>query len=93
MAGKNNNYWWQLGLKMFAESAGWIAIPVVGALFLGRWLDNKYDTAPLYFLGITMFAFIISSIGIGMLGVRYMKIIEKEEEDKKLADKDKKDKN
>lgn len=76
----NKNYWWQLGLKMFVESTGWVGIPVVGALYLGRWLDNKYETDPLYFLSITMLAFIISSIGIGITGVKYMKMIEKEEQ-------------
>jgi F0F1-type ATP synthase assembly protein I len=80
---QDNNYWLQLGLKMFAESTGWIVIPVVGALFLGRWLDNKYGTEPLYFLAITLMAFIISSIGIGINGVKYIKMIEKDEAGKK----------
>jgi len=77
------NYWMKLGLKIFVESAGWIALPVVGALYLGRWLDTKYETEPLFFLGITIFAFVISSIGIGMTGVKYMKMIERDEEKKK----------
>lgn len=86
MAGNDKNYWLQIGLKMFAESAGWVALPVIGALYLGRWLDNKYDSAPLYFLGITIFAFIISSIGIGMVGVKYMKMVEKDEKERKEED-------
>ena len=78
---------------MFAESTGWIAFPVIGALFLGRWLDEKQGTEPLYFLSITILAFIISSIGIGMTGVKYMKRIEKAEKSqptptKKLKEKD-----
>lgn len=63
-------------LTMFAEATGWIAFPVIGALFLGNWLDQKYGTEPFYFIGITVFAFIISSVGIGMTGVKYMKKIE-----------------
>lgn len=80
---ENKNYWLQLGLKIFAESTGWIVIPVIGALFLGRWLDDKYGTEPLYFLGITLMAFIISSIGMGITGIKYIKLIEKDEELKK----------
>ncbi len=77
------NYWWSQGLRMFAEATGWIAFPLVAALFIGRWLDSKYHSAPLYFLGLTILAFIISSIGIGVTGVKYMKQIEKDEADKK----------
>ena len=66
-------------MSMFAEATGWIAFPVIGALFLGRWLDQKQGTEPLYFIGITVLAFIISSVGIGMTGVKHMKKIEKAE--------------
>jgi len=59
----DRNYWLPLGLKMFVESSGWITLPVIGALFLGRWLDNKFDSQPIFFLGITFFAFIVSSFG------------------------------
>jgi len=75
----NKNYWWQLGLKIYAESTGWIAAPIIGALYLGRWLDSKYDTGQLFFLSITILAFVISSIGIGMTGMKYMRLIEKDE--------------
>jgi len=80
---KYKNYWLQLGLKMFVESTGWITLPVLGALFLGRWLDARYNTGVLYFFSLTIFAFIISSIGIGITGVKYMKMIEKDEKNKK----------
>lgn len=73
----------RLALTIFAETTGWIAFPVIGALFLGRWLDEKQGTEPLYFLSITALAFIISSVGIGITGVKYMKKIEKEEALKK----------
>lgn len=68
-----SNEWLRVGLTMFAETTGWIAFPVIGALFLGKWLDTKYDTGQLFFFSLTAGAFIISSIGIGMTGVRYMK--------------------
>ena len=78
----SKNEYMQLALTIFAEITGWIAFPVIGALYLGRWLDEKQGTEPLYFLSITAAAFIISSVGIGITGVKYMKRIEKEEEAK-----------
>ena len=59
--------------------------PDYGALYLGRWLDAKQGTEPLYFLSITAGAFIISCIGIGTTGIRYIRQIE--EEDKKNKEK------
>lgn len=76
---KDKNEWLRQGTMMFAESTGWIAFPVVGALFLGQWLDEKQGTEPLYFFGLTALAFIVSTIGIGITGVKYMKRIESEE--------------
>lgn len=73
------NEWLGQAMAMFVEATGWIAFPVIGALFLGRWLDQRQGTEPLYFLSITAAAFIISSVGIGMTGVKYMKRIEKAE--------------
>jgi len=87
------NYWLQLGLKMFIESTGWIALPVLGALFLGQWLDTRYNAGVLFFFSLTIFAFIISSIGIGITGVKYMKMIEKDEMNKKVENKKIKNKN
>lgn len=89
---KPKDLWYRRGLMMFAESTGWIAFPVVGALFLGRWLDEKQGTDPLYFLSITGLAFIISSVGITMTGVKYMKQVEKDEK-KKLDSKEKENQN
>ncbi|MBT4850037.1 AtpZ/AtpI family protein [Candidatus Parcubacteria bacterium] len=80
--------WLRRGLLVFAESTGWIAFPVISALYLGRWLDQKQGTEPLYFLSITALAFIISSVGIGITGVKYMKQIEQEDK-KKLENKEK----
>lgn len=71
-----SNDWLRVGLVMFAETTGWIAFPVIGALFLGEWLDNKYDTGQLFFFSLTAGAFIVSSVGIGITGVRYMRQIE-----------------
>jgi len=82
----------RLALTIFAETTGWIAFPVIGALYLGRWLDEKQGTEPLYYFSITALAFIISSVGIGITGVKYMKRIEKEEALKKKDENESRDK-
>ncbi|MCD4760580.1 AtpZ/AtpI family protein [bacterium] len=86
---QQKNEWLRRGMLMFAETTGWIAFPVIGALFLGRWLDEKQGTEPLYFLSITGLAFIISSVGIGMTGVKYIKQIEKAESLERSREKEK----
>jgi F0F1-type ATP synthase assembly protein I len=65
--------WWGPGLAVFAEVTGWIAVPVVGALYLGRFLDQKYNTDPLFFLGLTALSFIITSFGIVKLATRFIR--------------------
>jgi hypothetical protein len=73
---RSKNEYLSLALTIFAETTGWIAFPVIGALFLGQWLDEKQGTGQLYFFSITALAFVISSVGIGLTGVKYMKRIE-----------------
>ncbi len=68
---------------LFARLSGWIGIPIIIALFVGKWLDKKYDTEPWLFLLSVGFAFIFSSYGIVRDSLREMKRIEKEEKDKK----------
>lgn len=75
--------WWGPGLAVFAEVTGWIALPVVGALYLGRFLDEKYNTDPWFFLGLTAFSFIITSYGIVKLATRFIREAELEVRKKK----------
>jgi len=80
---KDKNFWLNVGLKMFAESTGWIAIPVVGALYLGRYLDERQNTGNLYFFSLTALAFIISCIGLGLIGMKYLKMLDQDKDKKK----------
>lgn len=76
--------WWQPSLILFYRLSGWIAGPVVIAVFLGRYLDRKYGTEPWLFLATVGAAFVISSIGIVKDSVREMKrIADKETEGKR----------
>ncbi len=75
--------WWQPGLVVFAEVTGWLAAPIVAALFLGKYLDERNGTAPWYFLGLTGLAFIVTSIGIVSIATKYIRKIEAESRAKK----------
>jgi F0F1-type ATP synthase assembly protein I len=67
--------WWQPALIVFAKATGWIAVPVILALFVGKILDQKLGTSPWVFLGLTVIAFIISMIGIVRETTKEMKKI------------------
>lgn len=69
---------WRLGLNVFAQMSGAIAFPVLIALFVGRFLDQKYQSGHLYFFILTLVAFIISCISIGVLGMKYLNQINKQ---------------
>ncbi|PJE58219.1 MAG: hypothetical protein COU81_01830 [Candidatus Portnoybacteria bacterium CG10_big_fil_rev_8_21_14_0_10_36_7] len=60
----NDNPWWQPGLILFTRLSGWIAGPIIIAVFIGRWLDNKFHTAPWLFIIIVSSSFIISMVGL-----------------------------
>lgn len=73
----NNNPLWKLGLEIFSQVSGWIAGPIILSLVLGKYLDTRFGTKPLIFLGLTALAFVVSTVGIVRVVSRYMKDIEK----------------
>ena len=80
---KNKTKWWIPGLVIFTRVSASIAVPIVLALYIGKHLDAKYHTAPWFFLGLTLIAFIISIVTIWKILQKYIKNIEKEAENKK----------
>ena len=87
MADKIQKPWWQPAITVFAEITGWIATPIIAALYLGRYLDEKFDSYPWFFLGLTAIAFIITLIGIVRVAHRYIRQIEKEARQNNLESK------
>lgn len=80
--------WWRDGLVNFAKVSASIAVPIIIALYLGRYLDIKFGTTPWIFLGLTGIAFIISLVSIYVNMVKYIKDLEeKEKSGKKSTDK------
>ncbi len=69
---------WHDALMAFARMSSWIGFPVIISLFLGKWLDQKFNTTPFIFIGLTCLAFIVSMIGLVREGMKYMKQVEKE---------------
>ncbi len=59
-----NKNWWRPAVIMFAKSSAWIAAPVIIALFVGKWLDKKYDSAPWLTLVCIGASFILSMAGL-----------------------------
>ncbi|MFA6553355.1 MAG: AtpZ/AtpI family protein [Patescibacteria group bacterium] len=78
MAEQPKTAWWQPALTIFYEVTGWIVVPIVFSLFVGRALDRKFDTEPWWFLGLTALAFVITTVGIVRVASKYLKQIEEE---------------
>jgi hypothetical protein len=72
----SQNAWWQPAVMMFAKLSGWIAAPIVISLYLGKWLDKKYDSAPRYLLICIGTAFFISMIGLVKESIKEYKKID-----------------
>ncbi len=73
---KQDQPWWQPGLTLFLQLSGWIAGPIIIAVFLGHWLDERYNTSPWLFLLSVGIAFIISNVGIVKQSLKSMKEME-----------------
>jgi ATP synthase protein I len=81
--GSNHAPWWQPGLILFSRLSSWIVAPILIGIFIGKWLDRKYNTEPWLFLISVGIAFFISMFGVVKDALREMKRIDKEAEEKK----------
>lgn len=73
---------WQPGMQLFLKLSGWIGVPVLIAVVVGRYLDAQYHTDPWLFLLSVGIAFIVSIGAIIHYGLKEMKRIESETSDK-----------
>lgn len=77
---ENNNAWWRPAMHLFAQISAWIVGPIVVALFLGAWLDDKYnDGQSFYFYICIAVAFLITNIGLVINVIKAAKTMEKED--------------
>lgn len=61
---EQKNNWWEQGVAMFTRLSAWIAVPVVIGIFVGKWLDKKYNTEPWLFLATVGLMFLVSMFGL-----------------------------
>ena len=61
---QNNELWWKPAIIVFASVSAWIAVPIIAALYLGKYLDKKYASQPKFFLILIVVAFLITIFGI-----------------------------
>lgn len=64
--------WWQGGVRLAFELLGWLIVPLLGALLIGKWLDNTYGTSPWLFLLCTGVAFVFTCAGIVFKTAKFM---------------------
>ncbi|MFC1687670.1 AtpZ/AtpI family protein [Patescibacteria group bacterium] len=82
MEEKPQTPWWEPALRIFAQVTGLIAAPIVLALFAGQALDRRYDSEPLFFIGLTIVAILFSTYSIVRIASKYMQDIEREAKNK-----------
>lgn len=70
--------WWQRPLQIFSEITGLIVVPIVAALYLGKWLDKKYDSEPWFMVAMVCIGTIIAGIFVYRIAYKYIKETEKE---------------
>jgi len=81
-----------LGLRIVGEFGFIIAAPIVVFALLGKWLDGRYDTAPLFLVGGFILAALLTSLSIyrraQRFGKEYMAIdkLEPEEQQRDSSD-------
>ncbi|MCU0680052.1 MAG: AtpZ/AtpI family protein [Planctomycetes bacterium] len=70
--------WWQEPLRTFFRLSTWIVFPVVIGALIGKWLDNKYQSEPKWFLIIIGVSFAVSLLGLVRGTLQEYKKIEKQ---------------
>lgn len=76
---KSNVPSWQPGMQLFLKLIGWIGVPVLMAVVVGKYLDTKYHTDPWLFLLSVGIAFVVSTGAIIHYGLKEIRRIEQEE--------------
>lgn len=70
---------WRQALIVFGRMSGWVATPVLLAVFLGRYFDAKYSTGDRYFFIMIGVGFFVSIFGIYRESKKYQRAVDREE--------------
>jgi len=65
-------------LRLLSNITAWIVGPVLVGVFLGKWLDQKFNTDPWLFLASVGFCFLVSIFGLVKSALREFKKIEED---------------
>ncbi len=76
--------WWKPGVIIFSKVSAYIAFPVIIASYIGKYLDEKYETTNLFFLSLIGISFICTIYLIWGEAKIYKRNLEKEEKEKNL---------
>lgn len=84
------DFWssYQKELALFYRLSVWIGAPIIPAIFLGKWLDGRLNTAPWLFLGTVFAAFAVSMTGLVIEAGKSLKEIKATEKNSESKPKD-----
>lgn len=74
---KNQTAWWQPAMEIFAQISSWIVAPLLAAIFLGRYLDDRFGTTPWWYIACVAVGFVITNVGLIVTTVRASRKMEK----------------
>lgn len=69
--------YYRLSMRIFADFSGTIAIPAVGAAFLGKWVDTRFGTEPRYMIILLALAFLLTGFIVVRKAKKYRKAYER----------------
>lgn len=84
---KAEKAWWQPAIEIFVQISGWIIFPLLLAIYLGSWLQDKYGHEPWIYIGSVAIAFVITNIGLVKIAIQATKKMQQ------VVDKNKKEEN
>ena len=68
--------WLAPALQLFGQLAIWLVFPIILALFLGKWLDERFGTEPkLYFLCVAI-SFVVTMGGLIRYAIKAVRKID-----------------
>ncbi|HBI50493.1 MAG TPA: hypothetical protein DDY21_01445 [Candidatus Moranbacteria bacterium] len=79
MEEKSKIPWWQPGLVLFTRLSAWIAIPVVIAVIIGKYLDRVFHSQPWLMLASVSISFVVSIVMLVRIGLKEITASEKAE--------------
>ncbi len=86
MENKNKDIsWWKPGIILFTKVSIYIIVPIILALYIGKYLDKKYHTAPWVFLILTFISFLMSLFIVWKNFKKYIKKLEEENENNNIS--------